>query len=181
VVLQVSLEQTDLFGEGEFSRRERRSIPDAVELALLEGLNAEGILPVDVTLSAQRSSRNSAGAFERIDRTQAIERARTLHADVVLIADVSLSRRDLVYCRAGTRAGGAGGRPFVARTTLWTLGAEALRVADGIRLLVEPPGPARRLEDVEPDCDSGRISRRLSVEEMAQRAAQELLVLLLRK
>ncbi len=135
VVLQVSLEQTELLGEGEFSRRERSSIPDAVEIALLEGHNAEGILPVDVTPFARGSSRDSALAFERIDRTQALKRARTLNADVLLIADVSRARQDLVYCRAGTRASGAGGRPFVARTTLWTLGAEVLRVADGTRLL----------------------------------------------
>lgn len=181
VVLQVSLEQTSLLGEGEFSRRERSSLPEAVEIALLEGLNAEGILPVDVTLSARGFSRDGAVSFERIDRRRALERARTLNADVVLIVGISLSRRDLVYCRAGTRASGAGGRPFVAPTTLWTLGAEVLRVADGARLLVEPPGLARQLTDIEPECDRGRIGRRLSAHEMLQRAVQELLALLLRK
>ncbi len=181
VVLQVSLEQTELLGEGEFSRRERSSIPEAAEIALLEGLNAEGILPVDVTLSARGSSRDSAGAFERIDRKQALERARTLHADVVLIVDVSLSRQDLVYCRAGPSAAGAGGRPFIARTTFWTFGVEVLRVVDGVRLLVEPPAPAHRLRDIEPECDRGRVGRRLSAEEMLETAVRELLALLLRK
>lgn len=172
VVLQVSLEHTGFIGEGEFSAQERASIPEALEIALLEALNAEGIVPVEVTLSARRSQRDSAVPLEQIDRTQALERARALKADVVMILDVSLSRLDLVYCRAERR-------PFVAHTTLWTLGAEVLRVADGARLLVEPPGPGLRQGDVEPECDRGRIARRLSAEELVDRAVKRGLSLLL--
>lgn len=178
-MLQVSLDHTGLMGEGEFSSRERSSIPEAIEIGLLEALNAEGIVPVDATLSARRSYRDETLAFERIDRNEALARARVLRADVVLILAVSLSRRDLVYCRAGTHAGGAGGRPFVARTTLWMLGAEVLRVADGTRLLVEPPRPALSGGDIEPDCERGGIIRRLSVQELVDTALRRGLSLLL--
>ena len=172
VVLQVSLEHTGFIGEGEFSAQERASIPEALEIALLEALNAEGIIPGEVTLSARRSSRDSAASLEGIDRKQALERARALKADVVMILDVSLSRRDLVYCREERRR-------FVARTTLWALGAEVLRVADGARLLVEPPGPALRQGDVEPECDRGRVARRLSAQELVDRVVERGLSLLL--
>lgn len=161
-------------GEGEFSPRERSSIPETVEIGLLEALNAEGIVPVDVTLFALGSYRDSASPFERLDRKQALERARALRADVVLILDVFLSRRDVVYCRAARR-------PFVARTTIWALGAEVLRVADGTRLLMEPPGSQSRQGDVESDCDRGRIERRLSTQEQADRAVRQGLSLLLGK
>ena len=173
VMLQVSLDPTGLPGEGEFLPREWNSIPEAFEIALLEGLNAEGILPVDVSLSARPSSRGAV-PFERIDRRQALERARTVKADVVLILDVSLSRRDRVYCQEERR-------PFMARTTLWTLGAEVVRVADGARLLIEPPGPTLRLGDVEPDCERGRIGRRLSAQELLDATVQQVLSLLLRR
>lgn len=164
LVLQLSL--------GEFSPREQNSIPDAFEIALLEGLNAEGILPVDVTLLPRRST--SGTPSKGIDRRQALDRGRALHADVVVILDASLSRRDLVFCREERR-------PFVARATLWMLGAEALRVADGTRLLIEPLGPTLRLSDVEPDCGQGRIERRLSTQELLNLAVKKILALLFRR
>lgn len=164
LVLQLSL--------GEFSPREQNSIPDAFEIALLEGLNAEGILPVDVTLLPRRST--SGTPSKGIDRRQALDRGRALHADVVVILDASLSRRDLVFCREERR-------PFVARATLWMLGAEALRVADGTRLLIEPLGPTLQLSDVEPDCGQGRIERRLSTQELLNLAVQKILALLFRR
>jgi len=174
VLLQVSLDQAALLGEGERSPRERSSIPEAFEIALLEGLNAEGILPVDVTLSARRSTPAGRAPFEGIDRRQALDRGRALDADVVVIVGAVLSRLDLVFCREGRR-------PFIARTTLWTLGAEILRVADRARLLVEPPGPTLQLGDVEPDCERGGIGRRLSVQELLDAAVHRILSLLLRR
>lgn len=170
VVLRLSLEQFGGVDEGGAGRRGRGALGEAVEIALLEGLNAEGILPVDVTLSARSASRSSA---ER-DRAQALERARTLKADVLLIAEVSLVQRDLVYCRIERR-------PFLARTTLWTIGAEVVRIADGTRLLIEPADAAHQLGDIEPDCDRRRIERRLSAQEMLERTIQELLALVFRK
>lgn len=172
VVLQVSLDPGGLLGEGEFSARERTSIPEAFEIALLEGLNAEGILPVDVTRSARQASRDSLSPLWGGDRRQALARARTLKADVLLILSASLSRLDVVYCREARR-------PFMARTTVWTLGAEVVRVTDGARLLLEPSGAAQGLGDVEPDCDQGRISRRLSTQELLDMAVQRGLALLL--
>lgn len=172
LVLQLSLGQTGFRGEGEFSPREQNSIPDAFEIAVLEGLNAEGILPVDVTLSPRRST--SGTPFKGIDRRQALDRGHALHADVVVILDASLSRRDLVFCREERR-------PFIARATLWIVGAEVLRVADGARLLIEPPGPELQLSDVEPDCERRRIERRLSTQELLNLAVQKILARLLRR
>lgn len=173
VVLQVSLDRAGSLGEGEFSAREQRSIPDAFEIALLEALNAEGILPVDATVSVGRSTLASA-PFEGIDRRQVLDRGRTLGADVVMIVGASLARRDLVFCREERR-------PFIARAALWTLAAEVLRVADGARLLIEPPAPAWQLADVEPDCERGRIGRRLSAQELLDALVQRVLSLLLRR
>ncbi len=172
LVLQLSLGQTGFRGEGEFSPWEQNSIPDAFEIALLEGLNAEGILPVDVTLLPRRST--SGTPSKGIDRRQALDRGRALHADVVVILDAFLSRRDLVFCREERR-------PFVARATLWMLGVEVLRVVDGTRLLIEPLGPTLQLSDVEPDCGQGRIERRLSTQELLNLAVQKILALLFRR
>ena len=172
VVLQVSLERTGFVGEGEFSSREQSSIPDAFEIAFLDGLNAEGILPVDVTVSARRASRPGSTPFEGIDQGLALQRARALNADVVMILDASLSRQDMIFCREERR-------PFVARATLWTLGALVLRVTDGARLLVEPPGSGLRVMDVEADCQRRRIDRRLSAQELVDAGVRRGLSLML--
>ncbi|MFQ5897021.1 MAG: hypothetical protein ACE5JN_02065 [Candidatus Methylomirabilia bacterium] len=174
VVIQVSLDRTSLLGEGEFSPRQRSAIPQAVEIGLLEGLNAEAILPVDVTLLARPSYRDRASPFTRIDRQLALEQARTLNADFVLILDVHLSRQPVLHCRGGRR-------PFRVRTTRWTFGAEVLRVSDGTRLLVRPPAPGLRLDDVEPDCDRGRVDRRRTAHEMLEVSVRRGLSLVLGK
>ncbi|MFQ5521875.1 MAG: hypothetical protein ACE5FK_10785 [Candidatus Methylomirabilia bacterium] len=161
-------------GEGEFSRRERSTIPQAVEIGILESLNAKAILPVDVTLLARPSYRDRASPFATIDRHQALERAGDLNADFVLILDVHLSRQPVLHCR-GHR------RPFRALTTRWTFGAEVLRVADGIRLLVRPPGPEQHLDDVEPDCYRGRVDHRLTAHQMLEASVRRSLSLILRK
>lgn len=172
LVLQLSLGQTGFPGEGEFSPRKENSFPSAFEIALLEGFNTEGILPVDVTLSTRRSPGGT--PFEGIDRRQALDRGRALHADIVVILDATFSRRDLVFCREERR-------PFITRATLWMLGVEVLRVGDGTPLLVEPPGPALQLSDIEPDCERGRIERRRSTQELLHLAVQKVLALLLRR
>ena len=172
LLLQVSLDRTGLLGEGEFSSQERSSIPEAFEVALLEGFNAEGILPLDVSLSSRRSG--SPGSAEGIDAKPALERARAVGADVVMILEGRLSRQDSVFCREERRA-------FVARTTSWMLAARVLRVADGSPLLIEPAGAGSRVSDVEPDCKRGRIVRRLSAQELLDVAARRALSLLLAK
>ncbi len=172
VVLQVSVDHTGFLGQGEFSRQERDSVPEAFELTFLDKLNAEGILPVDVTVVAQRDYRAHSTVLERIDRNEALKRARALKADTVLILDARLSRGNLVYCPTERR-------PFVARTTFWSLAADVVRVADGTHLLIEPPGPALRVGNVEPDCERGRISRSLSSHELLEAAVQRAVSLLL--
>ncbi len=172
LLLQVSLDRTDLLGEGEFSSQERSSIPEAFEVALLESFNAEGILPLDVSVSSRRSA--SPGSTEGIDAKPALERGRAVGADLVMILEARLSRQDFVFCREERR-------PFVARTTSWTLAARVLRVADGSTLLIEPAGPGSRASDVEPDCERGRIARRLSAQELLDVAARRGLSLLLAK
>jgi hypothetical protein len=167
------LDRTGLFGQGEFSAQERASIPEAYEALLLQGLNAEGILPVDMSVTANRSYRGSQSPFEGIDRTQALKRGRSVSADYVMIVDARLSRRDLVHCRESRR-------PFAALTTVVTAGLELLRAGDGARLLVVPPGPDLETQDIEADCQRGRVSRRASGQEIMEESVGKLLRLLLK-
>jgi len=171
VVLQISLDRTGFLGEGEFSARERDSIPEGYETALLEGLNTEGVLPLDISLTANRSYRGSR-PFETIDRAQALHRGRSVNADHVMIVDVHLSRRDLVHCRDSRR-------PFVALTTVVRAGVEVLRVRDGARVLVEPPGQALETTDIEADCGERRVARRASGQELMEESVGKVLKLLL--
>ncbi|MBI4611919.1 MAG: hypothetical protein HY726_23250 [Candidatus Rokubacteria bacterium] len=170
VLIRVSLDRTAAPGDGGLSPRARSPLADAFEIGFLEGLNARGILPLDTTLSAHLGDRPL--PVPQAERQRALERARALKADAMLIVSVVVSRLDLVYCRDARR-------PFAARTTLWTVSAEVLRVADGARLLFEPPSPGLRLTDVEPDCDAGRIERRLSSQELLDAAVQRSLSVLL--
>ena len=172
VVLQVSLDQTG-FGEGEFTKEERASIPDQFEAGLIDALNNQGIFPHDVVLTAQRAYRGSSNPIERIDRAQALARARSLRADVLLLVDMHLGRKDLVYCRV-TR------RPFRARSTLLAVTLEVLRVSDGTPLLREPPA-GEPLTDIEAECGRERSIRRLSMEELAGAGISRALTLLLRR
>lgn len=173
VVLQVSLDQTG-FGEGEFASQERASIPDRFEAGLIDALNSQGIFPLDVALTAQRSYRGTSNPIDRIDRAQALARARSLRADVLLLVDMHLARADLVYCRE-TR------RPFRARSTLLAVTLEVLRVSDGTRLLLEPPAGDQLLTDIEAECGRERSIRRLSMEELAGAGISRALTLLMRR
>lgn len=149
VVLQVSLDQTG-FGEG---------IPEQFEAGLIDALNAQGIFPLDVALSVQRD--------------QALARARGLRADALLLVDMRLGRRDVVYCR-DTR------RPFLAWSTVLAVTLEVVRVADGTRLLLEPPAAGELLADIEAECGPERAIRRRSMEELAAAGIARALTLLLR-
>ena len=163
VVLQVSLDQTG-FGEGEFTRAERASIPDQFEAGLIDALNSQGLFPLDVALTAS----------QKIDRAQALARARSLGADVLLLVDMRLGRRGIVYCRETSR-------PFVARSTVLAVTLEVLRVSDGTRLLLEPPIAGQLLTDIEAECGRERSIRRLSIEELAGAGISRMLTLLLRR
>jgi hypothetical protein len=174
IALTVSLDRTGLFGEGEFSARERASIPEAYETALLEGLNSEGILLADISVTADRSSRGSREPLEGIDRGQALSRGRSVDADHVVIIAVRLHRGELVHCREANR-------PFVAPTTVIQAALELLRVRDGARLLLEPRGPALEATDVEPDCERRRVTRRASGQELVEESVGKVLKRLLKR
>lgn len=173
IALTISLDRTALFGEGEFSAQERAAIPETYEATLLQGLNAEGILLADISVTANRSYRGSQWPLEGIDRVQALHRGRSVNADHVVIVDVRLSRRGLVHCREANR-------PFVALTTVVTAGVELLRTRDGARLLVEPAGPDLETIDVEPDCERTRIARRASGQELMEESVGKVLRRLLK-
>ena len=160
IALRVSLNRTGAFGEGEFSAQERAALPEAYEAALLEGLNAEGILPVDISLTANRSSRGSQAPLEGFDQAQARSRGEAVNADYVVIVDVRLGRRELVHCEAG--------RPFRALTTVAAAGLELVRLRDGARLLVEPPGNELQATDLVADCERRRATRQTSQELMEE-------------
>lgn len=173
ITLQISLDKTGLFGEGEFSAQERASLPEGYEAALLHGLNAEGLLPLDISVTANRAYRGSPSTFETIDRAQALSRARSVNADHVMIIDIRLSRRELVHCRDSRR-------PFVTLTTVVSAGLELLRARDGARLLVEPSGPDLETIDVEADCEWRRTARRASGQEIMEESVAKVLRLLLK-
>lgn len=154
VVLQVS---------GEFAGREPASISDRFEAGLIDALNGQGLFPLDVAVRTSGT----------LDRGQALARARSLRADALLLLEMNLGRRDLVYCRE-TR------RPFAARTTALAVTLEVLRVSDGARLLLEPPGDPP-LTDIEVECGPERSIRRLSIEELAGAGISRALTLLLRR
>jgi hypothetical protein len=155
VVLQVS---------GEFPSREAASISDRVEAGLIDALNGQGIFPLDVTVSTSRT----------LDRGQALARAQSLRADTLLLLEMHLGQRDVVYCRE-TR------RPFAARSTLLAVTLEVLRVSDGARLLLEPPDAAHPLTDIEAECGREPSAHRLSLEELAGTGISRALTLLLRR
>lgn len=173
VVLQVSLDQSG-FGEGEFTNQERSGLPEQFESTLIDGLNSQGIFPLDVALSALRAYRGSSDPIDRLDRGQALARARSLQADVLLVVDMHLSRRDLVYCRGA-------GRPFAARTTVVAVTLEVLRVSDGTRLLLEPPDAGLRVTDVDAPCTREQRARRLSSEELADATVSRALTVLMQR
>ncbi|MBI2544404.1 MAG: hypothetical protein HYW16_04175 [Candidatus Rokubacteria bacterium] len=153
VTLQVRLDQM-----------ERASIPEQFEAGLIDALNTQGIFPLDVALTASKT----------LDRPQALARARSLRADVLLLVEMRLGRADVVYCRE-TR------RPFAARSTLVAVTLEVLRVSDGTRLLLEPAATGEPLTDIEAECGRERSIRRLSMEELAGAGISRALTLLLRR
>lgn len=163
VVLQVSLDRRG-FAEEAFTREERAAIPDQFEAGLLDALNSQGIFPLDITLTTAGTP----------NRGEALARARSLRADLLLLVDMHLGRRDLVYCRETAR-------PFLARSTLLEVTLEVLRVSDGTQLLLEPPAPDQPLTDIEAECGREPSVRRMSLEELAGAGISRALALLLRR
>lgn len=173
VLLQVSLDQTG-FGDGEFSREERASLPDQLAAALIDGLNSQGLFPLDVAMTAQRADRGTSNPLERLDLAPALARARSLRADVLVVVDMRLGWRDVLYCR-DTR------RPFRARSTVLAVTLEVLRVSDGTLLLLEPPTTDPLLTDLEAECGPERSVHRLSIQELTEAAVSRAVTRLLRR
>jgi len=146
----------------------RAGIPERYESAVQEALNGAGILPVDITLEARRAEKTNDLPLEGIKPAAALARAREIGADHLVIVDARLSRRDLPLCRQGARA-------LVGTATYWEAGLEVLRVSDGVRVLVEPPGAEQRVLDLEVDCRQGRLIRRKAMDEMIEESAKRAL------
>lgn len=167
VYLQVSLERAGM-GSGPFSAEERAAIPERYETAVQEALNGAGILPVEITLEARRAEKTNDLPLAGLKPAAALARAREIGADHLVIVDARLSRRDLALCRQG-------GRALVGTATYWEAGLEVLRVSDGVRVLVEPPGAEQRVLDLEVDCQQGRLIRRKAMDEMIEESANRTL------
>lgn len=153
------------FGPGEFSERERESLPREYEGAVLEGLNARAVLARDVRLVSERERRPDARA--------ALARAREVQADHAVIVEVTVTRRVTEFCR-GTRR-----TPLRELATTLSQGVEILRVSDGARRLALDPSPALSTTDFEPDCAKPAESQRRSAVETLQKAVDKLLTRLL--
>ena len=155
VVLQVSRE---------FASREPAGISDRFEAGLIDALNGQGIFPLDIAVSTSKT----------LDRGQALARAQSLRADALLLLEMHLERRDVVYCREMRR-------PFAARSTVLAVTLEVLRVSDGARLLLEPSDADHPLTDIEAECGAERSIRRLSMEELAGAGISRALTLLMKR
>ena len=153
-----------LLVSGEFATAEGTTISDRFEAGLIDALNGQGIFPLDVAVSTSRTP----------DRGQALARAKSLRADALLLLEMHLGRRDVVYCR-GTR------RHFAARSAVLAVTLEVLRVADGARLLLEPPDADHPLTDIEAECGREPSIRRMSLEELAGAGISRALTLLMKR
>lgn len=146
------------FGPGSWSDRERASLPEEYEGALLEGLNANAVLVRDVQLARARG-----GAF---DPPSALLRTRDVGADHAILIGVTIDRQPLIFCRET--------RPFQAVSTVWNQEVDVLRASDGaVRLALRRP--VLSVSDVEPDCERPRESQRRSPTETITQAVNRLL------
>jgi hypothetical protein len=139
----------------ELGSRERERIPEDYQAAVVEGLERLGILAVDMATVPGTSAR----PLEGLDRSAALTRAREAGAEQLVIVDTRLSQGDLTHCKRT-------GRARTGPTVFWDAGLEIRRVADGQPLLVEPPAEHLRAVDVELDCNTGRLIRRKSMDEL---------------
>jgi hypothetical protein len=143
---------------GDLSDREREALAASYEGALVEALDERGVPSPDV----QR-----VGAAARLEPRGALARAREVHADHAIIVELSVLKRDAVFCRDSRR-------PFAAPTTVWSQGLQVLRVRDGAARLTVPPGQALDVTDLQPDCSNPRRSRLRDRAEMIRSAVEAL-------
>lgn len=148
------------FGQGQWSERERASLPRDYEGALLEGLNAKAVLAKDVQLVA--------GTDSRFDGRAALARARALGADHAILVDARLGQEVASFCTETKR-------PLRGTATVLSQEVEVLRASDGAARLRLIRGPALAVTDVDVDCDNPRQSGRRSTDEMLSAAVEKIL------
>ena len=146
------------FGAGQYDDKERRTIPEEYEGALLEGLNTRAVLTKEVHVSA-------GGRDASLDA--ALARARALGADHAIFVEVRLVRGVAAFCKESRR--------FQAQATLWGQRAEIARASDGAVRLRLTPSPNLAVYDLDADCDNPRDSRRRSPAEAAAESVNRLL------
>lgn len=147
------------FGAGAFDAREREAITVRYEGALLDALNASGILVRDTRIASSAQGAATPAA--------ALARAREVHADHAVLVEARIARQPEVFCR-GTR------RPLQATATVWTQGVTVLRAADGAARLTVAPDQTHAVMDLEPDCDNPQDSPRRSPDDLITEAAARL-------
>lgn len=149
------------FGSGQWTERQKASLPAEYEGALVEAMNARAVLARDVRLLAAR---------DPIDRNVALTRAREVGADHAVLVEAKIEQTEQVFCK-GTR------QAFRRVTTVWTQRLLALRASDGA-VAFETLNPVEVM-GFEPDCDAPRESRTRSPAEQLAHAVETLVARLL--
>lgn len=147
-------------GPGEWTDRQRTSLPAEYEGTILEGLNAKAVLAKDVRLVTVKD-----GAF---DARAALERARAIGADHAILIEVRVSHEIATFCE-GTA------RPLRGPATVWRQEVEVFRASDGAARLTRARAPELVVTDVDPDCENPRKSERRSPEDTLALAVEKLL------
>lgn len=148
-------------GYGQWSDRQKSSLPAEYEGALVEAMNARAVLARDVRLLAPRDA---------LDRTVALTRAREVGADHAVLVEAKIEQTEREFCK-GTRAA------FRRLTTVWTQRLVAVRASDGA-VAFETLNPVE-VTGFEPDCDAPRESRTRSPADELAHAVETLVARLL--
>lgn len=162
----LALRQPALFvrvqlGPGQWSERQKASLPSEYEGALVEAMNARAVLARDVRLLASR---------DPLDRKAALTRAREVGADHAVLVETKVEQTEQTFCK-GTR------QAFRRLTTVWTQRLVALRASDGA-VAFETLNPVEVM-GFEPDCDAPRESRTRSPADQLAHAVEALVARLL--
>jgi hypothetical protein len=136
--------------------REREALAASYEGALAEAFDQRGAPPTDVQRMAPSAT---------LEPRNALARGREVRADFAIIVELSVQRRDAIFCRDGRR-------PFSATTTVWNQGVQVLRVRDGASRMAVPPGQGLDVTDIQPDCGNPRRSRLRDRAEMIASAVE---------
>ncbi len=147
------------FGQGDFTKQERATLPELYTGALLDALNAQAVLPLDVSVSV-----------DRLDRTAAVARAREVDADQALIVDATVARGRHTYCRDTSLV-------FTTGATEWTTRVDVVRASDRETRLLEPE---LRTTDFKEDCEAPKSSHRLDADDAIRESVRKVVGAILR-